>query len=80
MAIMGCSLIGATNASPPVVMISSGSCSVADPDLRAWGQHGTRLPSVNTRSALIRLHRSRTGRDALELLSFPEGFTSGGQQ
>ncbi|MGJ8624235.1 MAG: hypothetical protein ACSHW1_15875 [Yoonia sp.] len=34
---------------------------------------------VTTRAALIRLHRSHRGCDALELLSFPEHFKSGGQ-
>jgi len=34
---------------------------------------------VTTRSALIRLHRSHTGRDASELLTLPEKFRSGGQ-
>ena len=38
------------------------------------------LAFVTTRSALIRLHRSHTGRDALELLTLPANFRSGGQQ
>jgi len=35
---------------------------------------------VTTRSALIRIHRSHTGRDAQELLTLAERFKSGGQQ
>jgi hypothetical protein len=38
------------------------------------------LAFVTTRSALIRLHRSHTGRDAIKLLTLPEHFKSGGLQ